>query len=115
MTRISLHILRGYGRILQGSLILLGWIATLAGLSAIITLPLWFAASRFPTAYTSVSLIVVLVGLGWLLLGGRRPGGATIFWVADIVLILLGLALGWYVVMAVALVGATGVIAHRLA
>lgn len=115
MIRGAFGILKGYGKLLRGAVVITLWIAGLGILSAIITLPLWFAASRFPAIYTTGSLIVIVAALSWLLVGGRRPTGGTLFWVGEIALLLLGLALGWYIVIAVVLVIATGVIAHRLA
>ncbi|MFO8042835.1 MAG: hypothetical protein R6U25_06520 [Alkalispirochaeta sp.] len=115
MTGGTLRILKGYGRLLRAIVAVAVWIAGLGMLSALITLPLWFLAAQFPTIYTTSALIVLLAALTWLLVGGRRPTAGTLFWVAEIALILTGLALGWYVVTAVALVIATGVIAHRLA
>ncbi len=111
----TLRILKGYGRLLRGVLGVAVWMVGLGMLSALITLPLWFVAAQFPTLYTISALIVLLVGLTWLLIGGRRPTGGALLWIGEIALILTSLALGWHIVTIVALVAATGVIAHRLA
>lgn len=110
-----LQILKGYGKLLRGVVLVAAWVAALAALSAIITLPLWLVASRFPTVYTTVSLIVVVAGITWLLLGGQRPSGGALFWVGTIMILLLGVTLGWYVLIALALLVITGMIAYRLA
>jgi hypothetical protein len=107
--------LKGYGKLLRGVVYIAMWVAALGALSAVITLPLWFAASRFPTAYTAVALAIVLTGVSWLLLGGQRPTGRTVLWTVIILIALLSLALGWYVPMVVTFVVATGMVAYRIA
>ncbi|MFW5694475.1 MAG: hypothetical protein ACOCYB_04860 [Alkalispirochaeta sp.] len=109
-----LHLLRGYGRLLRVLLQIALWVAALGVLSTIITLPLWFAASRVPTAYTVVSSSIVVIGVGWLLIGGRRPTGRALLWTGTIALLLAGIMMGWYSAVIIALVLASGIIAYRL-
>ncbi|MEX2443348.1 MAG: hypothetical protein WD492_07075 [Alkalispirochaeta sp.] len=108
-------LVKGYGTLLRGLVRLAAWIVALGTLSAIITLPLWLAASRFPTAYTTISLIVIVAGLGRLLIGGRRPTGRTLVWMGAVVVMVLGIVLGSYILTILALVAVTGLIAYRLA
>lgn len=114
MNAPHLSILRGYVRLVHGLLRIALWIAALGALSALITLPLWFAASRFPTAYTILASLMVVVGAGWLIAGGRRPTGRALMWSGNLIILLAGIVLGVPALIVVACVLASGMVAHRL-
>ena len=115
MSGPNLRLLRGYAHLVRGLIRIAFWVAALGVLSTIITVPLWFAASRVPTVYTAVASLVIVAGAGWLLVGGRRLTGRALMWTADLFFLCAGIVMGWPVLIGTALILASGMVAHSLA
>ncbi|MFW5827193.1 MAG: hypothetical protein ACOCU4_03830 [Alkalispirochaeta sp.] len=115
MNHPNLRLVRGYALLLRGLIHVVLWVAALAILSAIITVPLWFAASRVPTLYSAGASLIVVAGAGWLLVGGRRLTVRTVIWTVDLLVLLAGIVMGWPLLIGTALILASGMVAHRLA
>ena len=109
------HLIRGYAQLLRGIGRAFLWLVVLGGLSAAVTLPVWWFATSAPEAFTAVTLVGVGAGAVWIVAVRRRPGRGLVLWVAVVVLAVVGTVFGAVWALVLAAVTAVSRIAYRMA
>tara|TARA_B100000614_G_scaffold237485_1_gene235739 strand:- start:2296 stop:2649 length:354 start_codon:yes stop_codon:yes gene_type:complete len=115
VANVARRLVRGYAQLLRGIGRALLWLTVLGGLSAAVTIPVWWFATTAPGAFTAVTLVGVGAGAVWILAARGRPGRGLVLWGAVVVLAVVGTVFGAVWALVLAAVTAVSRIAYRMA